>query len=145
MKQGSDARADREAGEYRQINVAALAVACAGLVLPLLLAPLQRSAPRLLPRCASQAIFGRPCPMCGLTRALAALERGDAETARTLNPLALPVAALLAAEIGWRLAILLGGRRGPRLRAIVLVDAVLHTALAGLYLGYCAAFLSGWI
>ncbi len=45
--------------------------------------------PRL---CLISAIIRRPCPACGITRATAALLRGDVRQAYRLNPRVLPVA-----------------------------------------------------
>ena len=47
------------------------------------------------PRCPIYALTGWQCPGCGLTRALAALLRGNLAAAMHLNPLILPL--LLAA------------------------------------------------
>jgi hypothetical protein len=47
--------------------------------------------PRL---CLISAIIRRPCPACGLTRAAAALVRGDLRRAIRTNPRIIPVAAI---------------------------------------------------
>lgn len=47
--------------------------------------------PRL---CVISALIRRPCPACGMTRAAAALLRGDLRGARHCNPRILPVAVI---------------------------------------------------
>jgi hypothetical protein len=136
---------ERLAGEYRHVNMLALAVVCACAVAPQALMALRHRAPHVLPVCASQALFGRPCPLCGLTRGLAVLARGDAGAASRLNPLSVPVAGLMTAEILYRAtAILCTGRIRRRVGLVVRVDAAFHVLLAALYIGYSISLLAGW-
>lgn len=83
--------------------------------------------------CLLRRLFHLPCPGCGLTRAFAALAKGNWSAAVTLHPLA-PV---LAFEMGagwalWGMAI-----AGRPLRLPLRIDAVL--------LGNSAAFLALWL
>jgi hypothetical protein len=52
--------------------------------------------PRL---CVISAIIRRPCPACGITRATAALLRGDLRRAYRLNPRIVPLALVSLALI----------------------------------------------
>jgi Protein of unknown function (DUF2752) len=54
-----------------------------------------------VPLCGVFWLTGRPCPFCGLTRALACLLKGEMEVALSLHPLSpLALAALLTIFIG---------------------------------------------
>jgi uncharacterized protein DUF2752 len=83
--------------------------------------------------CLLRRLFHLPCPGCGMTRAFAALAKGDWSAAVTLHPLA-PVLAceLVVAWIAWGMAI-----AGRSLRLPLRLDAVL--------LGNAAAFLALWL
>jgi hypothetical protein len=84
--------------------------------------------------CLMRRLFHLPCPGCGMTRAFAALAKGDWSAAITLHPLAPVLAFELVA--GWAIwGIALTARRPLRLP--VRVDAVL--------LGNAAAFLALWL
>jgi len=91
--------------------------------------------------CSSQRLFGRPCPLCGLTRGIRALLGGDLEAARAWNVLALPVAVLVAAEIIYRTIILIVSRRHTIPPRLIRADLWLHTLLALAYLAYAAGFV----
>ncbi|MEA2599668.1 MAG: hypothetical protein QOF89_660 [Acidobacteriota bacterium] len=83
--------------------------------------------------CLMRRLFHLPCPGCGMTRAFAALAKGDWSAAVVLHPLAPVVAFELIA--GWTLwGIALAGRP---LRLPVRIDAVL--------LGNAAALLALWL
>lgn len=69
------------------------ALGCAGGAL---LAVLPAARPSL---CPSRALLGLPCPGCGMTRALAALLRGDFAAAFAFHPWAFALAA--QAALGW--------------------------------------------
>ncbi|MFO0607549.1 MAG: DUF2752 domain-containing protein [Polyangiales bacterium] len=49
--------------------------------------------------CLSRIVLRRPCPGCGMTRAVLALLRGDVAASLRYNPAALPGAALAAAAV----------------------------------------------
>jgi hypothetical protein len=56
--------------------------------------------PPEMPLCGFRWLTGRPCPLCGLTRALFALAKGHAGEALCLHPLS-PLAAVLLAALIW--------------------------------------------
>jgi hypothetical protein len=49
--------------------------------------------------CLIRAVTGRPCPACGMTRAMAALLQGRVKTAARYNLLVFPAGAVAAALI----------------------------------------------
>ena len=73
-----------------------------------------------LPLCAFKHLTGVPCPLCGGTRACAALAQGDVAAALQLNPGLLPVLALAALHSGLLLAEALSGRTLGPPRALTL-------------------------
>jgi hypothetical protein len=83
--------------------------------------------------CLMRRLFHLPCPGCGMTRAFAALAKGDWASAVLLHPLApVLVFELVAGWVSWGMALV-----DRPLRLPVRVDAVL--------LGNAAAFLALWL
>jgi len=103
-----------------------------------------RWAPLLVPRCSAQVLLGRACPLCGVTRGLGALSRGNLEQALALNPLVVPIAAFLVVELVCRVTMLTSHRARSHERSLARMDVIVHVALAAAYLGYSAAFILGW-
>jgi hypothetical protein len=128
---------------YRNVNVAGLCLALFGLALPAIRPLLIGALPERWMECASPRWFGRPCPLCGLTRGVGALLSGDTRAASEWNPLAIPVLAWLAAEIVYRVAMLAVERRRPIPRVVMRADLALHAVLAAAYLAYAAGFVLG--
>lgn len=129
---------------YRGANLAALGVALYGLALPFLMPLFERWAPLLVPRCSAQVLFNKPCPLCGVTRGLGALARGEMGQAVAWNPLVVPIAAFLALELAFRATMLLSKRAQIYERRLARPDLTIHAALAAAYLAYSAAFILGW-
>lgn len=127
------------ARRYRDLNralLAVLALVAGWAVARLALAPLL---PEFLRACSSQLLFNRPCPLCGMTRALAALTLGHAADARALHPFAAPALVALLLELLLRAAgsTDAGARALHRARR---ADLLAHAALAVLYILYTALF-----
>ena len=118
-----------------------LALALAALVGSWCWIEFAAASPLDLGACFSMRFFGRPCPMCGLTRGLHAVWQGDLAAARTFHPLSLAVFVVLVAEVFFRLALLLA-RCTPRVwKSIARADVLMHAALASAYCGYAIAWL----
>jgi len=82
--------------------------------------------------CLLRRLFHLPCPGCGMTRAFAALAKGDWSTAVALHPLAPVLAAeLVLGWVAWGIA--LASRLRPAFR------------LDGLLLGNLAALVALWL
>lgn len=92
--------------------------------------------------CASMQLFGRPCPMCGLTRGLHAVWQGNLTAASEFNPLSLAVFIFLIAEAGFRTFMLLASCRPAAWKSIARTDVLVHAALVSAYLGYAIAWVS---
>jgi hypothetical protein len=94
--------------------------------------------------CLLRRLFHLPCPGCGMTRAFAALAKGDWSAAVALHPLAPFLAAeLILGWVAWGIA--LAARRPLRLpaRADTLLLANL-AALVALWLGRVATGTLPW-
>jgi len=93
--------------------------------------------------CLMRRLFHLPCPGCGMTRAFAALAKGDWAAAVALHPLApVLVFELVAGWVIWGMA-----RVDRPLRLPVRVDAVLlgnAAALVALWLGRTATGTLPW-
>lgn len=100
-------------------------------------------------RCWSQALFGRVCPMCDLSRAALALTSGDIGLARAWNGLIVPLAAFLALQVIWRIFLLIAARPPRPARALIRADWIIHALLAVLLLGVTVCRLivqpAGWL
>jgi hypothetical protein len=94
--------------------------------------------------CLLRRFFHLPCPGCGMTRAFAALAKGDWSTAIALHPLAPVLAAeLIGGWVVWGIA--LASHRPWRLTARL--DSLLLAnlgALAALWLGRVATGTLPW-
>ena len=71
--------------------------------------------------CPVKALFGVPCPACGVTRALVCLLRGDLSGYMTHQPMALPLA--LAVVLCFLLPVM--GKKGLRIGVFVFEGLVL--------------------
>jgi hypothetical protein len=68
--------------------------------------------------CLYRQLTGRPCPACGMTRAMAALTRGHLRTATHYNRLSVPLGLILLL-IGWRDIYQLLNRKTRKLPEII--------------------------
>jgi hypothetical protein len=128
---------------YRTVNLLGIGLALYGLAQPVVLPLLHRVLPEGWLVCASVRLFGRPCPLCGLTRGAGALLRGNWQAAQAYNALTLPLLVLLVLEVAVRGVFLLVERRRPLPPDVMRADLTLHGLLAGLYLAYAAGFVLG--
>jgi len=124
---------------YRWLNRVALGAVLYLLAQPLVFLKLGPFLPEWLTTCSSVRYFGRPCPLCGITRGLCALLHGRVGEASAYNILSLPVAALLGIELCYRLYASFGRlpERSPSFLARW--DRRLHLALLAGFVAY-----SGW-
>lgn len=85
--------------------------------------------------CALRRVTEIPCPGCGMTRALAALARGEVAAAMRLHPLSVPL--LLEAAGLW----LVAGWQLWRRRPLLVPDRLLQAAV----IWHGVAFLAVWL
>ena len=85
--------------------------------------------------CALRRVTDIACPGCGMTRALAALARGEVGEALRLHPLSVPL--LVEAAGLW----LLAGARLGRGRPLLVSDRLLQSAV----IWHGVAFLAVWV
>jgi hypothetical protein len=96
--------------------------------------------------CLLRRLFHLPCPGCGMTRAFAALAKGDWSAAVALHPLA-PVllAELVLGWVAWGIALASRGTLRPfrpdRIQALLLANLA---ALVALWLGRVATGTLPW-
>ena len=130
---------------YRSVNRVALGFVLYCLALPLLLYHFRQYVPAPIRTCASLRVFGRPCPLCGLTRGLNALLQGNVRAAWSMTPLTFPVVLLAGLEVLYRGCALAVGFRQERLASIIRWDLRIHIGLAVCYFAYSGLFLLSWI
>lgn len=93
-----------EPGAYRALNRTLVGLILAGLAWSMTLLACARHLPPRATLSWSQLLLGMPCPLCGMTRGLTDLARGDVASALAHNPLALTAAVLIVLELAYRLA-----------------------------------------
>ena len=125
---------------YRSTNLAVLGFIVYCLALPFLLLRLGNIIPAPFRTCASSRVFGRPCPLCGLTRGMDALLHARLDEALAWNPLVLPVLVLLVAELAYRALVLTMPVPAAWIRPLTRLDLCFHIALLCVYVAYAAAF-----
>jgi len=107
-------------------------LAASGALLPVVVAPFVVPAHRLqavAARCRLEHPAGRPCPLCGMTRAWVSIGQGRWDEARRANAVALPLYFALAANGLVAAGVLIFQRRGAW-RRIIGVGVPMKTLLA---------------
>ena len=110
------------------------------LALPLFMHRFGHLLPECWRTCASLRWFGRPCPLCGMTRGVFSAMHGDLATANSYNLFCLPALALALAEIVFRLFLLAKPPADAKLRLISAWDLRAHVLLGVGYAAYCLVF-----
>jgi hypothetical protein len=128
---------------YAALNWTVLSLILGCLAIAFSMFALHKALPGVLPTCMSQVVFSRPCPLCGLTRAFAALVLGEFGKARELNALAIPCAMLLIVEIVYRAIVVVLGRRWNLPAWLMRTDILTHGWLMAAYVVYSALFMTG--
>jgi hypothetical protein len=100
-------------------------------------------------RCSAARLFHRPCPGCGMTRAVRFFLAGDFGASFHMHPLALPMLALWAAVMGttvwttWTSGTPLAALEGRSGRRLMTAVVVLYGAAVVLWIARWFGFLGG--
>lgn len=133
----------RDSASYLATNWIVLLASIYCLLLPVIHPRVQSILPERFHTCAAPRVCGRPCPLCGMTRAMERLETGDFEAARSMHPLVFPAAILIGIEIVARITIILTGLFGRIPKEAPRLDAAAHLLLLLSALAYSAVFMLG--
>ena len=85
--------------------------------------------------------FGTPCPLCGMTRAAAALIHGDYALALSYNSMVIPVAVIGTFQVCWRAAMVFAVPLRSIPVRLIKTDLWLHGMLTGGYLLFGLCFM----
>lgn len=129
------------AQSYRNINRTLSFIMIYGLILPLIHRHLLKIAPCLFPECLSISLFRKPCPLCGLTRGIGELMRGNLTEACAYNILSLPVTVLLLMELIYRGYASFTKFNSRNLNQATRLDLRLHLIMLAVYLVYSLTFI----
>ena len=136
--------ADRDSGRpmYRIANWVIFGFMLYLLALPFLSPPLEKCFPSVWGVCPYRELLGEPCPLCGMTRAVGAVLRGDFHRAVSLNPLSIFAVLFILSEVIFR-AVLLCLNISRRSRSLLVrADVFAHLLLAGIFIWYIGKFIS---
>lgn len=135
---------NRDSGRrtYRIVNWVIFGLMLYLLALPLLSPLLEKCFPSVWGVCPYRELSGEPCPLCGMTRAVGAVLRGDFHRAVSLNPLSIFAVLFILSEVIFRVVLLclnISRRSRPLL---VRADIFAHVLLAGIFICYIGKFIS---
>jgi hypothetical protein len=112
------------------------------LALPFLSPILEKCFPSVWGVCPYRELVGEPCPLCGMTRAVGAVLRGDFRRAVSLNALSIFAVLVILSEVIFR-AVLLGLNISRRFWSLLTrADIFAHLLLAGIFIYYIGKFIS---
>jgi hypothetical protein len=127
---------------YRIVNWLLLGFMLYLLALPFLSPLLEKFLPSVWGICPYREICGQPCPLCGMTRAVGAVLRGDFHRAVLLNPMSIFAVLFIFSEVIFR-AVLLCLHISRRFRSLLVrADIFVHLLLACIFICYIGDFIS---
>ena len=135
---------NRDSGRrtYRIVNWVIFGLMLYLLALPFLSPLLEKCFPSVWGVCPYRELRGEPCPLCGMTRAVGAVLRGDFHRAVSLNPLSIFAVLFILSEVIFR-AVLLCLNISRRSRSLLVrADVFAHLLLAGIFICYIGKFIS---
>ncbi|MHC4602341.1 MAG: DUF2752 domain-containing protein [Planctomycetota bacterium] len=112
------------------------------LALPFLSPLLEECFPSVWGVCPYRELLGEPCPLCGMTRAVGAVLRGDFHGAVSLNPLSIFAVLFILSEVIFRAVLLCLNIRRRSWSLLVRADIFTHLLLAGIFIWYIGKFIS---
>jgi hypothetical protein len=112
------------------------------LALPFLSPLLEKCLPSVWGVCPYRQLRGEPCPLCGMTRGVGAVLRGDFHRAVLLNPLSIFAVLFILSEVIFRALLLCLHLSRRSWSLLVRADIFAHLLLAGFYICYIGKFIS---
>lgn len=126
---------------YRIINWVALGLVLYLLLLPFLSPLFEKCFPSVWGVCVYRELSGQPCPLCGMTRAVGTVLRGDFHRAASLNPLSIFAVLFILSEVIFR-ALLLRLHISRRFWSLLVnMDILAHVLLVGFLVFYICKFV----
>ena len=127
---------------YRIVNWVIFGLMLYLLALPFLSPPLEKCFPSVWGVCPYRELSGEPCPLCGMTRAVGAVLRGDFHRAVSLNPLSIFAVLFILSEVIFRVVLLCSNINRRSRPLLVRADIFAHVLLAGIFICYIGKFIS---
>jgi len=113
------------------------------LALPFLSPILEKCFPSVWGVCPYRELVGEPCPLCGMTRAVGAVLRGDFRRAVSLNALSIFAVLVILSEVIFRAVLLCFHISQESWPLVVRTDILAHVLLAGAFICYIGKFRYG--
>lgn len=135
---------NRDSGRqtYRIVNWVIFGLMLYLLALPFLSPLLEKCFPSVWGVCPYRELSGKPCPLCGMTRAAGAVLRGDFHRAVSLNPLSIFAVLFILSEVIFRVVLLCLNINRRSRPLLVRADIFAHVLLAGIFICYIGKFIS---
>ncbi len=127
---------------YRIVNWVVLGFMLYLLSLPFLSPLLVKCIPSVWGVCPYRELRGEPCPLCGMTRGVGAVMRGDFHRAVSLNPLSIFAMLFILSEVIFRVVVLCLHLSRRSWSLLVRTDIFVHLLLAGIFICYIGKFIS---
>ncbi|MHC4088389.1 MAG: DUF2752 domain-containing protein [Planctomycetota bacterium] len=112
------------------------------LSLPFLSPLLVKCIPSVWGVCPYRQLRGEPCPLCGMTRGVGAVLRGDFQRAVLLHPLSIFAVLFILSEVIFRALLLCLHLSRRSWSLLVRTDIFVHLLLAGIFICYIGKFIS---
>jgi hypothetical protein len=125
---------------YRIVNWVILGLMLYMLALPWLSPLFKKCLPSICGVCPYRELSGKPCPLCGMTRAVGAILHGDFQSGVSLNPLSIFAVLFMLFEAIFR-ALLLHWHISPQRRSsLVRADISAHVLIGAAFICYLVTF-----
>ncbi len=135
---------DRGSGwaEYNIVNWVIFGLMLYLLSLPFLSPLFEKCFPGVSGVCVYREFSGHTCPLCGMTRAVGAVLRGDFHRAVLLNPMSIFAVLFIFSEVIFRTVLLCLNLSRRSWSLLVHTDIFAHLLLAGIFICYIGKFIS---
>lgn len=126
---------------YRIVNWVVLGLMLYLVSLPFSSPLFEKCFPSVWGVCVYRELTGRLCPLCGGTRAMGAVLRGDFHTAVSLNPLSIFAVFFILSEGIFRALLLYLHTAQQPSSLLVRMDILIHVLLGGVFVCYIGKFI----